>query len=842
MHNHQASCDETFPKPGMTPENAFILLVNDQFDARTLIRRTLQRVGLKHIVEAADGRAAIQQLRAHSVDLLITDIHMPHLDGWRLARMVRSGVFKCPSDIPIVVVSATFCDRIAEVTAKEFGVNRFLALKDRKQLVTTVYECLSEHAMRAGKPTVLVVEDDPDNARLAERVLRGRFEVEIAGDGQAGLEAWKTRHHDLVLLDVMLPKMSGAEVLGAILNIRPTQAVVAITADATMERSEELMLAGAADFVAKPFEPEQLRRVCEAAARREDYIVSNEQFAQRLHALHESKEAYRRVAKTHQRLLDNLGTVVFELNELGELGFLSSAWQKLLGFSIEESLGRRLCEFLYPEEWSICQARVSALLAFEMTHCELEARAIDKHGDMVWIEIVMDAARHPEIGKSVLGRLADVTERKRAQQQLEYLTMHDALTGLFNRHYFETALSRAIATLDRGAGQHALLHFDLDHFKVINDTLGHHDGDVVLRQVAGLLASRTRQTDTLCRLGGDEFALLLIDVSQEQTIAVANELRDLVGTHGYGKQDKRFAVSCSIGISIVAEQAAKPDEYFMRADIALYVAKRRGRNLVHVYDPNDRESNELWHNMDWVRRLRDAIAEDRLELYLQPIVHLTGTETGHFEALVRLHLPERNEVIAPGVFIPALEQVGQIGVLDHWVIRRAVTMLKEHPGIHRLAINLSGHAFRDDKLVPLVRELVQEKGVDAARIIFEITETASVANLADAQHMIGQLRELGCRFALDDFGTGFSTFTYLKHFPVDYLKLDGSFIKNVSLDQADYALVKSIHDVARILGKETIAECVEDGATLAALKALGVDYAQGYYLGRPSPVKQLDLS
>ena len=756
--------------------------------------------------------------------------------------MVRSGVFKCSSDTPIVVVSATFCDRIAEVTAKEFGVNRFLTLKDRKLLATTVYECLTEHAVRANKPTLLVVEDDPDNARLAERVLRGRFDVEIASDGRAGLEAWKARHHDLVLLDIMLPKMSGAEVLQAILNIRPTQAIVAITADATMERSEELMLAGAADFVGKPFDPEQLRRVCEAAARREDYVVSNEQFAQRLHALHESREAYRKVAKTHQRLLDNLGTVVFEMNELGELSFLSSAWQKLLSFSVEESLGRHLWEFLHPEDSSVCQARVNALLAAEMSHCELEARALDKHGAMVWIEIAMDTARHPDSGKSVFGRLVDVTERKRAQQQLEYLTMHDALTGLFNRHHFETALSQAIATLGRSAAQHALLYFDLDHFKVINDTLGHHDGDTVLRQVAGLLASRTRQTDTLCRLGGDEFALLLVNVSQHQAVVVANELRDLIGTYAYNGQDKRFAVSCSAGISIISDEKAKADEYFMRADIALYVAKRRGRNLVHVYDPNDTESTELWHSIDWARRLRDAIAEDRLELYLQPIVHMTGTEVGHFEALVRLHLPERNEVIAPGAFIPALEQVGQIGMLDHWVIKRAVTMLKEHAGIHRLAINLSGHAFRDDKLVPLVRELVQEKGVDAARIIFEITETASVANLTDAQHMVGQLRELGCRFALDDFGTGFSTFTYLKHFPVDYLKLDGTFIKNVSHDQADFALVKSIHDVAHILGKQTIAECVEDGDTLAALKMLGVDYAQGYYLGRPSPVKQLDLS
>jgi diguanylate cyclase (GGDEF)-like protein/PAS domain S-box-containing protein len=823
------------------PEDARILLVNDQADARALIRRTLERVGLHHVTDVADGRAAIHHLRTQTVHLLITDVHMPHLDGWRLARMVRSGVFKCSSSIPIVVVSATFSDRIAEVTAKEFGVSRFLALKDRKHLVTTVYECLGAHTVRPARRTLLVVEDDPDSAQLAERVLRSRFDVEIARDGQAGLDAWKARHHDLVLLDVMLPKLSGADVLRGILGVRPTQAVVAVTADATMERSEELMLEGAADFIAKPFQPDQLRRVCEAAARREDYMVSNEQFAQRLQALRDSEAAYRKIAQRHQRLLDNLGTVVFELDGQGELCFLSRAWHRLMGFPIEDSLGRPLCTFLHPEDQKLCQSDVDRLLDGDSGHCELEARAIDKHGEVLWAEIAMDVTRYADDVKSVFGRLVDVTERKRAQQQLEYLAMHDGLTGLFNRHYFESALSHLAATSARGAGSHALLYIDLDHFKVVNDSLGHHEGDIVLKQMAGLLKSRIRQTDTLCRLGGDEFALLLANVSREHALGVANELRDSIGTFRYTRNGQQFGVSCSIGIGIIDEDLPNPDEYFMRADIALYVAKKRGRNLVHLYDAADWEGKELWNNLDWARRLRDAIAEDRLELYLQPILHLPDDQIRHFEALLRLHLPDREQVVAPGVFIPALEQVGQMGMVDHWVITRAVTMLAERSGIQRLAINLSGHAFRDEKLVPLVRDTIQKMGVDPGRIIFEITETASVANLAEAQRMIDQLRELGCRFALDDFGTGFSTFTYLKHFPADYLKLDGSFIKNVHDDKVDYALVKSIHEIAHALGKETIAEGVEDGQTLAALRELGIDHAQGYFIGLPSPIEDLGL-
>jgi diguanylate cyclase (GGDEF)-like protein/PAS domain S-box-containing protein len=823
-------------------EEARILLVNDHPDARTLICRTLQRAGFSNIVEASDGRAAVQELRSASVDMVITDVHMPHLDGWRLARMVRSGVFRCPSNIPIVVVSATFSERIAEVTAREFGVTRFLPLKNRRQLTEAVYECLGEQAVDVVRPTLLIIEDNEDTAQLASRILKGRFDVEWAADGKSGLEAWLARRHDLVLLDIMLPGMSGGTVLREILKARPTQAVVIMTADGTMERSEEMMLDGAADFVAKPFHADQLRRVCDIAVRREDYMVTNEQFAQRLHALRASEMAQRRIAEAHQRLLDNIATVIFELDGEGCIRFVNHAWRQLSGFATDEAVGRKLSEFLHPAELERFEAALASMLSGKAAlHCDQELRLLAKQGETRWIALAMDAVASRAGPTAIFGRLEDISERKQAQEELEYLAMHDPLTGLFNRRYCETALAHLAATSGRGAGTHALLYLDLDHFKIVNDNLGHHNGDRVLCEIGAVLASRVRRADILCRLGGDEFALLLVNTQEARALAVAEEIRGLVDSYRADDEGNQFDITCSIGVSLIDGRLASPDEYLIQADRALYVAKRRGRNMIRLYNPEDRESAELLRTMDWARRVREAIAAGRLDLHLQPIMHLSSGGLAHFEALVRLELPNGQGLIMPGEFIPALEQLGQITMLDQWVVQRAAALLRDHPRVPRIAVNLSAQAFRDHELVPTIRQTIETYDIKPERLVFELTETASLAEMLETRDVVAELRRLGCRFALDDFGTGFSTFSYLKHLPADYLKLDGSFIKHIRHSQVDRALTRSINDIAHTLGKETIAECVEDAETLEVLKALGIDCAQGYHIGRPVSIRELDL-
>jgi diguanylate cyclase (GGDEF)-like protein/PAS domain S-box-containing protein len=818
-----------------------LLLVNSDSDIRRMLRDLLEKSGFHDILEASCSLSACQFLRENPIDLLITDIEVPGLDGWRLARLVRAGVFKCRNDIPIIVVAKTWCERIAETTAREFGVNAMIAMEHHERLGAIIQKCLEAPAEVLRNPCVLVVEDNPDTAQIAKRVLQHRFDVELAMDGLAGLQAWLERRHDLVLLDTMLPGMAGPEVLQEILKVDPNQPVVIMTAFSTVELAEDLMLKGAADFIAKPFLAEQLRRVCELAAKREDYLVSHAQFAERVKAERASTLAYRKISEAHQRLLDNLSTVVLELNQKGELEFLSQAWTSMTGYPIEESLRKPLASFLPPEaeNWSNW---LQPLLTGKVRELQGEMRLQHKQGNILWIDFRLDAGLPGKNGLSIFGTLDDISERKKTQTQLEFLTMHDRLTGLYNRHYFDGALRRMAATSARGTGNHALLYIDIDHFKVINDNYGHQRGDAVLREISELLLERLRQSDVLCRLGGDEFAILVPNTDTTYVRAIADEMASLIQNHQIRIDDQvRLNLSCSIGISEINGSAESPEEYLKQADIALYVAKRRGRNRIQVYDPRDKESEELRKSLDWARHLRLAIEEDGIVLHFQPIMHIATGQISYYEALVRLQLPGRG-LAFPGEFIPALEMAGEMALLDHNVIKKALELLKQHPSLGRIAINLSAQAFSDEELVPLIEKQLRLNELKPQQVMFEVTESASISNITAAQRMIHQLNELGCEFAVDDFGTGFSTFGFLKQFPADTIKVDGSFISHLDRDPIDQVLVRSISEVARQLGKETVAEFVSSESLLNIVKDLGIDYAQGYFIGHPQPVEDLIFS
>ncbi len=821
-----------------------ILLVNNDPEARQTLKQTLVQAGFLCITEADNGRAAVTVLRNESIDLLVTDVDIAPLDGWRLGRMVRSGIFRCRSSIPLIIVATTWCERIAETTAREFGINAVIPFEKHDQLPAAVAECMDAPLKVVQKPKLLVVEDCEETALLAERILRPRFDVEIVVDGQAGLDAWMCRRHDLVLLDVMLPQLSGKQVLQRILREHPGQPVVIMTAHSTMDLAEELMLDGAADFIAKPFMADPLRRITEIAARREDYMVSNKQFAARVKSLRESRETCRAVSLAHQHLLDSLSAVVLELDSEGKLHFLNRAWEKLTGFTFDQSLGRKLSDFRdegQDADWQIYQNRLRVLLSGALKDCVLELRLKNSQGEPVWVECRLDSMANVSGGRSVSGCLYNITKRKKALAELEHLAMHDTLTGLFNRHYFTHSLKQMAALSARGQGNHALLYIDLDHFKVVNDSFGHYHGDMVLKQIAELLSKRLRRSDLLCRLGGDEYAVLLANTDLGQARDIADEFRDTIQGLQCRIEGQLAEVSCSIGISEINGKAARTEEYLKQSDIALYVAKGRGRNRVHVYDPEDRESDELRHNLDWVRKVRKAISGDCLKFHFQPVLHISSGEINHYEALVRLDLPDHGEVL-PKAFIPALEKSGEMHMVDHWVIRNAISLLGQYPRLKKLAINLSAHAFSDGSIMPLIEEMLRKENVDPRRVIFELTESASLTNVTATQKMIARLQELGCSFAVDDFGTGFSTFSYLKQFPADSIKVDGSFIRDLGSDPVNLALVRSIQEIARTLGKETVAEFVENEIDLNVLREMGIDFAQGYHIGRPAPIDAWDFS
>ncbi len=405
-----------------------ILLVNSNPQARAVLKNTLTKAGYTHISEAENGREAVKILGQDAIKLLITDIEIAPLDGWRLGRMVRAGIFKCEDTIPLIVVASTWCERIAETTAKVFGFNKVIPFEKHGMLPQAVRNSLRDPGSAYHKPRVLIVEDFPDTAFLAKRILAQRFEIEIATDGQAGLDSWRQHRHELVLLDVMLPKLSGREVLQEILKIHQFQPVVIMTAHSTIELAEELMLEGAADFIAKPFMAEPLRRVIEIALKREDYLISNAQFAARVQSLNESKDAHHKISQGHQHLLDSLGTVILKLDEKGRLLFLNKEWERLTGYSITDSLGKHLSDFRYRSdhaEWKTFQHRLDAFRIGELRDCSLELPLANKKGQPLWAKCRLEAMYSEDGRQSVSGCLENVTKCKRAEELLQ--KAHDEL-------------------------------------------------------------------------------------------------------------------------------------------------------------------------------------------------------------------------------------------------------------------------------------------------------------------------------------------------------------------------------------------------------------------------------
>lgn len=828
-----------YADPPLSPLN--LLIVNNDPIALSAINAILQEAHFQHLHSVDSAHKALRILRQQTIDVLIVDTDTSDLDGWRLSRLVRSGILLCRADIPIIIIASTWCERIAEITAREYGINQLLPLDQLEQLPALVQGLAHSHYSSTPRPHLLVVEDAPDTADLIKRILAATFEIEIAREGDAGLQAWKQRRHDLVLLDVMLPKLSGRDILMEIHAIDPNQPVVIMTAHTTIDQAEELMLLGAVDFLPKPFRAEQLRKVCDIAIQRDDFLVSNAQFAAQVKNLQEREQAYRQLYESHHQLLDDLQSVVIELDADFVIRYLNHAWETMMGFTIGDSIGHPLERFIAEEDiaqFSLFKNKIRTALRQHKTFPEIEIRLCNSRHQILWTQLKISRSSNAKQQSNITICLDNITERRESQEQLKYLAMHDSLTGLYNRHFFEITLAQLTADSVRNKRQHALVYLDLDHFKVINDTFGHQKGDEVLREMSHMLSKRIRGADILCRLGGDEFAVLLRDTQSSEAREFARSVQSIVGEFSFQLQEQRINLGSSIGLTLIDGSTNNAEEHLMRADIALYVAKGRGRNLIHQYDPLDSESDELRNSINMSQKVRNAIAENRMLLYFQPIFDVKNNQVAYYEALVRLKETD-GRIVGPNTFIPALEAAGEMHMLDRWIIQLAINTLKDHPQLPHIAINLSAQAFKDDSLVPNILENLKTSGVNPKRITFELTESASLFNLHITQRVIAELHRLGCSFSVDDFGSGFSSFAYLKALPADFIKLDGSFIQNLHRDNIDQTLVKSMIQVIQALGKKAVAEFVENQAILDILKTMGVDFVQGYHIGHPLPIERL---
>jgi len=526
----------------------------------------------------------------------------------------------------------------------------------------------------------------------------------------------------------------------------------------------------------------------------------------------------------------------------GTIEYVNKRCEKLSGYTAVEMHGQRLETYksnkmpsaFFDEIWH--QTASEGQWSGEIENCR-------KDGSHYWVKLYLAAVYDDQ--KNINHYVAiyeDITESRKLAKKLSFQATHDNLTGLINRTEFERRLSMLVNDAQRIGTQHALCFLDLDQFKVINDTCGHIAGDELLRQLGSLLGGSTRKSDTLARLGGDEFAILVEDCELEKAEFIANEIKELVSQFQFIWETQVFTVGVSIGVTTITSATRNRTEALKQADSACYAAKNSGRNRVYVYQEQDQQLTAQKGEFKWVNEIKEALIEDRFELYAQPIV---STETEHlamYEVLVRLR-SKAGQLFPPGAFLSSAERYNLSDRIDKWVVSHVFEWLEQHyhslPHLNYLAINLSGASIGDESMLAYIRTKLSAASFNQELIKFEITETAAIANLKQAHHFINSVLALGCQFSLDDFGSGLSSFAYLKNLPVQSIKIDGMFVKDMHVDPLDYEMVKSINDIGHVMGLETIAEFVESEEIWQKLKAIGVNYGQGYHLGKPAPIDQI---
>jgi diguanylate cyclase (GGDEF)-like protein/PAS domain S-box-containing protein len=560
-----------------------------------------------------------------------------------------------------------------------------------------------------------------------------------------------------------------------------------------------------------------------------------------------AEEALRSEKERAQVTLASIGDGVITTDVTGRIDYLNPVAEQLTGWDVDETRARPLTDV-----FQLIHEATRQPLENPVARCLRDGRitGFTEHSLLIrrdGREFAIEHSAAPILNRTgeitgVVLAFSDVTANRAMARQINFQASHDSLTGLINRREFESRLEAALASARAGEGPHGLCYLDLDQFKIVNDTCGHIAGDELLRQLASHLLTRVRDTDTVARLGGDEFGVLLERCSLDEAQNIADGLRHAVRDFRFVWDERVYEVGVSIGLVPIVTESGSLTDVLSAADSACYVAKDHGRNRIHLYQPDDKILAQRHGEMQWVSRLTQAFEENRFLLYYQPIQPLMAREPGapFCEILLRMW-DEQGQLVLPPAFLPAAERYNLMPTIDRWVVRRTLALLEagrspfQHPD-STCSINLSGQTLGDAQFLDFVVDQIDHHGVNPARICFEVTETAAIANLTGALRFIMILRGMGCRFALDDFGSGLSSFAYLKALQVDYLKIAGNFVRTMAENPIDHAMVESINQIGHVMGIKTVAEDVENRAILAKLETLGVDYAQGSETGRPVQV------
>jgi diguanylate cyclase (GGDEF)-like protein/PAS domain S-box-containing protein len=651
------------------------------------------------------------------------------------------------------------------------------------------------------------------------------IESSATGEGGKALELAQAETFDLVLLDLGLPDMDGLDLL-ATLKASPALKHIPVIVITGRDRTEDKLRAfnlGAVDYVNKPFNFLEVQARIIATLRRKSASDDAEQ------AVTQERQRTHEEMLRISRAVDDAGDAIAIFNPERSVTYVNDAHADFFGLKAAELQAshrhRRLFQKpeLWDEMWRICEeggawtGEVEVYAAGDRnapTLCRADAIR-DEEGAFLGVVLIF----------------TDITQRKRLEEDLLYLANHDPLTGLHNRRFFLEVLQSAVGRAARGTHSF-LLYLDLDNFKVVNNSLDHQSGDRLLMDVARTLRDQLRPGDELARLGGDEFTVLLNGADEAVATKFARMLVQIFDESRFKEGGKTFCCTASIGLSRIDGEVTAEDA-LSHADSACYYVKTHGRNGYEVFRPDNQAIAQLSAEAGWSIRIKDALRDHRMEMWLQPILPLRADGRAYFEALVRLRDPD-GKIIMPGQFLSAAENFGNMQQIDQFALYESMSLMAAHPKLS-LSINLSARTLNNAHLPVIVERLLSASNIAPDRVLFEITETAMIQNLVQARQIITTIKQLGCRFALDDFGAGASSMLYLRDLPVDVLKIDGSFIRSVDVDLVNRALVKSINEIAHILGKQTVAEYVVNGAVLQVLKTIGVDYVQGWHVCEPAP-------
>jgi len=827
---------EETPTPGtVAPHTDLPVLVVEASPTRQhVLRRVLQK-RFRQIAFCRTPLAAIEQLRSREQSrpaallLALEPAPQPHTD--ELLALLHGDA---QEDLAVLLLS-----HAAETHIVQWASNRTRSAVVLWEDFTDCADCLDKLLAPPkttpppepdGEPIRVLLVDDSRTVRVNyQRLLRKQgYHVESAASAAEAFALAQSKPFDVAIVDYFMPGENG-DMLCQRLRSDPRTAHItpAILTGTYNDRViQDCLKAGAVECMFKN--------------------EAQELFIARLEAM--SRAVRSRIAVEAERsrlagILASVGDGVYGLSRDGRITFSNPAARRILGYGNSDLLiGQPVAQLLHGVP-DASPAGPNGRLHRACTEGETllgwETQFRHQNGSAVPVECTVYPLHIDGRLEGAVIAFRDISERRAFEQELLWQANHDPLTRLYNRRYFERQLEDEVQRCRRG-GTSALLYLDLDRFKYINDTAGHAAGDQLLVEISQQMRARLRESDLLARLGGDEFALILRNIADPQVLQAAESFRELLEGHSFVFGGSQYRVYGSIGVALIDDHTLSAGEVLANADIACHLAKNKGRNQTHVYEPGSDAKRTMNVDLGWSTRLQQALAGNRFVLHYQPIVPLqrNGADEVNIlrcEALIRLADLDTG-VISPNAFLPTAERFGLMPQIDLWVVRHAIEQLAVMTRDGRrasLAVNLSGHTLDDQRLVPEVKRLLDEHGVDPCALSFEITETNAIANLDAAQRVIGDLREHGCRFALDDFGSGFSSFHHLKHLPVDVVKIDGQFVRDMARDPADRAIVMSINDIAHSFGKRTVAEFVETREILELVRECGVDYAQGYYISAP---------